>query len=92
MLENAIPPDFDFLHLDPLDPLLRHNADQDIEGAFCQALLRLGATWWDSEARRAFVGKLEKSDGEALDAVDANEELGPTAGGLAHCECLRVRN
>jgi hypothetical protein len=27
VLENATPPDFDFLHLDPLDPPVRRNAD-----------------------------------------------------------------
>ncbi|CAO2657864.1 Nn.00g071240.m01.CDS01 [Neocucurbitaria sp. VM-36] len=78
VLESATPPDFDFLHLDPLDPPLRRCADQDAEDVFCQALLRLGATWWDSEARRAFVGKLESFDDEALDAVEADEDLEPT--------------
>ncbi|KAF2275601.1 uncharacterized protein EI97DRAFT_434011 [Westerdykella ornata] len=78
VLESATPPDFDFLHLDPLDPPLRRDADRDAEDAFCQALLRLGATWWDSEARRDFVGKLEYSDDEALDAVEADEGLEPT--------------
>jgi hypothetical protein len=78
VLENATPPDFDFLHLDHLDPPLRRDSDQDAEDAFCQALLRLGATWWDSESRRAFVGKLESYDEDALDAVEADEELTPT--------------
>ncbi len=78
VLEDATPPDFDFLDLDPLDPPLRRNADQDGEDAFCQGLLRLGATWWDSEARRTFIAKLEYFDEEALDAVEADEELEPT--------------
>jgi hypothetical protein len=78
VLENATPPDFDYVGLDPLDPPLRRSADQDAEDAFCQALLRLGATWWDSEARRTFVWKLEGADEEALDAVEADETLGPT--------------
>ncbi|KAH7070125.1 hypothetical protein FB567DRAFT_539934 [Paraphoma chrysanthemicola] len=78
ILENATPPDFDFLHLDPLNPPLRRVADQDAEDAFCRALLRLGATWWDSEARRAFVRKLENSDEEAFDAVVGDEALEPT--------------
>ncbi|KAF2032380.1 hypothetical protein EK21DRAFT_41041, partial [Setomelanomma holmii] len=75
VLENATSPDFDFLHLDPLDPPLRCNAHQDAEDAFCRALLRLGATWWDSEARRTFVSKLENGDEEAFNAIDANEAL-----------------
>jgi hypothetical protein len=78
VLENATPPDFDFLHLDLLDPPLRRNADQDAEDAFCRALLRLGATWWDSEARRTFIRKLENGDEEAFDALDADEALGPS--------------
>lgn len=78
VLENATPPDFDFLNLDPLDPPLRRDADQIAEDAFCQDLLRLGATWWDSEARRGFVRKLENADEEAFDALDADETLEPT--------------
>jgi hypothetical protein len=78
VLENATPPDFDFLRLNPLDPPLRRSADQDAEDDFCRALLRLGATWWDSEARRAFVSKLEYADEEAFDTVNADEALEPT--------------
>jgi hypothetical protein len=78
VLEDATPPDFDFIHLDPLDPLLRRDADQDAEGTFCRGLLCLGATWWDSEARRTFVRKLEGGDEEAFDAVDADETLRPS--------------
>jgi hypothetical protein len=78
VLKNATPPDFDILHLDLLDPPLRRNAGQDAEDAFCRALLHLGATWWDSEARRAFVGKLRYGDEEALEAFDADEALGLT--------------
>lgn len=78
VLDHATPPDFDYLGLDPLDPPLRRNADQDAEDAFCQALLRLGATWWDSEDRCTFIRKLENADEEAFDAVEADETLGPT--------------
>ncbi|KAH8714848.1 hypothetical protein GQ44DRAFT_596691, partial [Phaeosphaeriaceae sp. PMI808] len=78
VLENATPPDFDYLQLDPLDPPLRRDANQDAEDAFCQALLRLGATWWDSESRRRFVRNLEDPDEEAMEAVEADEGLKPT--------------
>jgi hypothetical protein len=78
VLENATPPDFDFLHLDPLDPPLRRSGDQAAEDAFCQSLLRLGATWWNSETRRSFVARLEDFDEEVLDEVDADEALAPT--------------
>ncbi len=78
VLENATHHEFDFLHLDALDPPLRRDPDQTAEDTFCRALLRLGATWWDSEARRDFVGKLERFDEEALDAAEADEHLEPT--------------
>lgn len=78
VLENATPPDFDFSNLDPLDPPLRRDKDQDLEDAFCRALLRLGATWWDSEARRRFVRNLEYGDEEAFEEVEADETLAPT--------------
>ncbi|ORY19519.1 hypothetical protein BCR34DRAFT_132914 [Clohesyomyces aquaticus] len=77
IVSNATPLDFDFLRLDPLDPPLGRAADQDPEDAFCKALLRLGATWWDSEARRRFVEKLEDGDEEAWSAFDADEALEP---------------
>lgn len=78
VLENATPPYFDFLHLDPLNPPLRRNADQEAEDGLCRALLRLGATWWDSEARRTLVRDLEHGDEETHQAVDADESLAPT--------------
>jgi hypothetical protein len=78
VLQHATAPDFVFLGLDPLNPPLRRSADQDAEDAFCKALLRLGATWWDSESRRSFVRKLKAADEEAFDAVEADEALEPT--------------
>lgn len=78
VLENATPPDFDFLHLDRSDPPLRRAPDQTAEDSFCVALLRLGATWWDSEARRDFVRKLENGDEEAHEAVQADNSLAPS--------------
>lgn len=78
VLENATPPDFDFLQLDTLDPPLRRDPDQSAEDSFCQALLRLGATWWNSEARQTFIRKLEHGDEGAHDAVEANESLAPS--------------
>lgn len=78
VLENATPPDFDFLQLDALDPPLRRDASQAAEDKFCQGLLHLGATWWDSEKRQQFVRRLEYGDEEAHDAVEADEDLRPT--------------
>lgn len=78
VLENATPPDFEYLHLNPLDPPLRRDPEQGAEDEFCRGLLRLGATWWDSEARRDFVKKLEHGHEEAIEAVYADESLAPT--------------
>lgn len=78
MLENATAPDFDYLNLDPLDPPLRRDPDQAAEDAFCQALLRLGATWWDSCKRREFVDKLREYDEEAVEAVQEDPGLEAT--------------
>lgn len=79
ILEDATAPDFDTLHLDPLDPPLRRDPDQDAEDAFCRSLLRLGATWWDSKARHDFVGAIEDGVEEAHEALDADESLRPTS-------------
>lgn len=87
ILENATPPDFDFLHLDTLDPPLRRHPDQATEDAFCQALLRLGATRWDSEARCNFNSQLEADVDKALGAVSADEDLEPTR---RECGWVRV--
>ena len=78
VLEHAAPPDFDFLHLDALDPPLRRDPDQAAEDIFCQGLLRLGATWWDSEKRCHFVSSLEHQIDEAMEALEADEDLRPT--------------
>lgn len=87
VMENATPPDFNFLRLDSLDPPLRRDFDQIAEAAFCQALLRLGATWWDSEARRDFVRKIENGDGEAFDPLNADENLAHTC---RECGWVRI--
>lgn len=47
--------DFEFLGLDPLDPLLQRSDDQDSEDDFSKRLLLLGAKWWDSEERFRFA-------------------------------------
>jgi hypothetical protein len=72
VLEDATPPDFAFLKLDPLDPPLRRDVDQDAEDAFCRALLLLSAMWWDGEARRKFIGHLEYGDEEAHYKVEVD--------------------
>ncbi|KAI9753926.1 MAG: hypothetical protein M4579_004947 [Chaenotheca gracillima] len=78
VLEDPTPPDFEFLGLDPLDPPLQRDEDQEAEDAFCRGLLRLGATWWDSKERRLLVWKVAHDDEEACDAVEAGEQPLPT--------------
>lgn len=51
ILDQALPPDFEFLSLDLLSPPLLRSKDQEAEDEFCQQLLLLGAKWWDSVAR-----------------------------------------
>jgi hypothetical protein len=87
VLENATPPDFDFLELDNLDPPLRRNPDQSAEDEFCQKLLRLGATWWDSEKRRRFLSDLEYGCTGDLDTIRKDETLWPTR---RECGWVRV--
>lgn len=47
--------DLEFLGLDPLDLPETPFPDQNDEDTFCQRLLLLGATWWDSTARRQLL-------------------------------------
>ena len=46
----------------------QRDPDQDAEDAFCQGLLKLGATWWSSHARRRFILNLENGEEEAHEA------------------------
>jgi hypothetical protein len=78
VFENATAPDFDFLGLDHLDPPLRRDPDQDAEDEFCQKLLLLGASWWDSDKQRRFIASVEDQDDDALDAVNEDDSLRPT--------------
>ena len=79
VLDPAEAIDFEFLGLDPLDPPLRRLADRAAEDAFCQQLLRLGAKWWDSEARYAIVAAMEAGETDrAADAFDVARQPPPS--------------
>lgn len=78
VLDEPTPPDFDYLQLDPLDPTVEPGADQEVEDAFCRGLLRLGATWWDSQERHHFVNGVQELDERALYAQEAGKEPPPT--------------
>ncbi|KAH8907727.1 hypothetical protein BR93DRAFT_958295 [Coniochaeta sp. PMI_546] len=77
MLRRATAVDFDFLGLDPVDPPLLRDRDQDAEDALCRRLLLLGAKWFDSQDRMSFVAGLEEND-NVDDVVEEEEEPPPT--------------
>lgn len=58
VLAQAEEIDFQFLDLDAEEPPHERFEDQEAEDAFCQRLLLLGATWWDSEMRLSDVAYL----------------------------------
>lgn len=68
--------DFSFFGLDPANPPKRRDENQDAENLFCQQLLWLGATCFDSLARRSFVVKVcdDDDDGDSLEKLDDKEE------------------
>ena len=79
VLDAAEAIDFEFLGLDPLDPPLQRLDDQAAEDAFCQQLLRLGAKWWDSEARYTVVSAIEMGElGRAACDFDVEQQPPPT--------------
>jgi hypothetical protein len=47
ILEDASPPDLDFLELDRTDPPMHRHDGPAEEDMFCQRLLLLGAKWWE---------------------------------------------
>lgn len=72
--------DLTFLNLDATNfsSYSHRNPDQDLEDAFCKRLLLLGAQWFDSHARYAFVcGVAENLDVE-IQAIENGEQLPPT--------------
>ncbi|RYP86128.1 hypothetical protein DL769_000806 [Monosporascus sp. CRB-8-3] len=72
--------DLTFLNLDATDfsSYSHRNPDQDLEDAFCKRLLLLGAKWFDSHARYAFVcGVAEDLDVE-IQALEDGEQPPPT--------------
>ncbi|KAK4206726.1 hypothetical protein QBC37DRAFT_356453 [Rhypophila decipiens] len=71
--------DFAFLGLDPIDPPLLRDRDQEREDLFCQSLLSLGAKWFDSDARRGFVAEAEDyADEDTLEDLQSAEQPWPT--------------
>ncbi|OIW29829.1 hypothetical protein CONLIGDRAFT_631903 [Coniochaeta ligniaria NRRL 30616] len=79
VLRHATALDFDFLGLDPVDPPMLRDRDQDAEDALCQRLLLLGAKWFDSDQRRGFIAGLTEDDDRDVLALTYGEEPPPTA-------------
>jgi hypothetical protein len=67
--------DLDFLGLDPLSPPPQRLPDQALEDAFCQRLLLLGATWWDSLARFRLLAAADAMDDRAIFALEHDEAV-----------------
>ena len=78
VLRRVTAVDFDFLGLDPVDPPMLRDRDQDAEDAFCQRLLLLGAKWFDSDERRGFIAGLAEDDESCIDELRAGEQPAPT--------------
>lgn len=61
-------------------PQILRDTDQFAEDIFCQSLLRLGAKWFDSHARYAFVEDLLfEGDYRAIKAVQSGAQTPPSA-------------
>ncbi|KAK2600980.1 hypothetical protein N8I77_010468 [Diaporthe amygdali] len=74
VLEHVNGLDFEFLGLDPVDPPMQRDPDQDAEDAFCQRLLLLGAKWFDSNQRHGFVAGVAADDDLAICALEAGQQ------------------
>lgn len=77
--EHATALDFGFLNLSPVEFALYRDPDPAAEDAFAQRLLLLGAKWFDSQARRAFVAGVEEREDVELDAIRLGEQPAPNA-------------
>ena len=78
VLKNVTGADFDFLGLDPVHPPLQRSPDQDEEDEFCQQLLLLGAKWFDSKSRYAFVSGVAQDEEPCILALENEETPEPT--------------
>ncbi|KAI1414465.1 hypothetical protein F5Y13DRAFT_197455 [Hypoxylon sp. FL1857] len=74
VLENATALDFSFLQLDPVNPPMTRDQDQEVEDKFCQKLLLLGARWFDSRDRYGFVANVFDDEDPELQALEGESE------------------
>lgn len=78
VLSHVTALDFEFLGLDPINPPLRRDHNQDSEDKFCQQLLLLGAKWFDSHERWSFVAGVAENHQPDILTLDAGEAEMPT--------------
>lgn len=69
-----------FLKLDPTDfsSYSHRSPDQGVEDDFCHCLLLLGAKWFDSHARYAFVCGVAENLDVDIQAIEDGEQPAPT--------------
>lgn len=78
VFEHATALDFEFLGLDSTNLCMWRDHNQDDEDALCQRLLLLGAHWYDSEDRMAFISELIENPQPGEDAIKAGTQPGPS--------------
>lgn len=69
--------DFEFLGLDPLDPPVERQNDQEEEDYLSKQLLFLAAKWWDCEARYSIIVEIQKGAKRADNGVFVVEKEPP---------------
>lgn len=70
--------DFEFLGLNAVNLSMTRDANQGAEDGLCQRLLLLGAKWFDSNQRRAFVAGVAEDDDRDINALEAGEQSAPS--------------
>jgi hypothetical protein len=70
IIDNATAPDFDYLGLDRLHPIMERHQDPDDEDALCEKMLLLGAKWWSSNARFSLLKGAELDDEDCIRRLD----------------------
>ena len=77
ILDNATAPDFEYLGLDRLHPVMKRYEKPDDEDAFCEQILLLGAKWWSSYARYSLLKGAELHEEDSILLLEEGEEPEP---------------
>lgn len=78
VLDDATHVDFAYLGLSTTEPEQQRNESEDDEDKFCQRLLLIGATWWDSEKRYECIDLFAGGVQPWVDAIDRGHVPEPT--------------